>query len=221
MDDTSCNFCAAVVRNDCLRRNVCRRGYAHAPPLCRHRGAGDVAAQSIERAGGDSACSSDTPQTPPPAHGGTDVRRGALVTAYGGLFVGPLGHGWYELLDKVARRYWAPGSVRCIAAKIAADTICFGPVHVASFFGLMGLAAGESRTTVETRFREKFWPTLLAESVAWPAVQAINFWRVPVQHQLLVVNVVSLADCTFLSWVKHQQDIGRWRERLSGGPFGP
>ena len=38
---------------------------------------------------------------------------------------------------------------------------------------------------------------------------------------LLVANVVSLADCTFLSWVKHQQDIGRWRERLVGGPFGP
>jgi hypothetical protein len=62
---------------------------------------------------------------------------------------------------------------------------------------------------------------LAAESVAWPAVQAWNFWRVPVQHQLLVVNVVSLADCTFLSWVKHQQDILAWRERLKGGPFGP
>jgi len=179
-----------------------------------------VAAQSIEHSGSDSAGGSDAPQTPP-AQRGTDARRVALVTAYGGLFVGPLGHGWYELLDKVSRRYWAAGSVRCIAAKIVADTVCFGPVHVASFFGLMGLAAGEPRATLETRFREKFWPTLLAESVAWPAVQAWNFWRVPVQHQLLVVNVVSLADCTFLSWVKHQQDIGAWRERLKGGPFGP
>jgi hypothetical protein len=52
-------------------------------------------------------------------------------------------------------------------------------------------------------------------------VQGVNFWKVPVQHQLLVVNVVSLADCTFLSWVKHQQDVGRWRQLLAGGPFGP
>ena len=174
-----------------------------------------MAAQSIERSGDASAAQ------PAAAAGGTDARRVALVTAYGGLFVGPLGHGWYELLDRVTRRYWAAGTVRCIAAKIAADTVVFGPVHVASFFGLMGLAAGESRATVETRLRDKFWPTLVAESVAWPAVQALNFWRVPVQHQLLVVNVVSLADCTFLSWVKHQQDIGAWRERLRGGPFGP
>jgi hypothetical protein len=151
--------------------------------LLNRRGAGDVAAQSIEHSGSDSAGGSDAPQTPP-AQRSTDVRRVALVTAYGGLFVGPLGHGWYELLDKVTRRYWAAGSVRCIAAKIVADTVCFGPVrasvmniaaclradasalfitllqvHVASFFGLMGLAAGESRATLETRFREKFWPT--------------------------------------------------------------
>jgi hypothetical protein len=92
---------------------------------------------------------------------------------------------------------------------------------LAGFFGLMGLAAGETSAVISERFRDKFWPTLLAESVAWPAVQGVNFWKVPVQHQLLVVNVVSLADCTFLSWVKHQQDIGSWREMLRGGPYGP
>jgi hypothetical protein len=85
----------------------------------------------------------------------------------------------------------------------------------------MGLAAGEPRAVIAARFRDKYWPTLLAESVAWPVVQGVNFWKVPVQHQLLVVNVVSLADCTFLSWVKHQQDVGRWRQLLAGGPFGP
>lgn len=37
-----------------------------------------------------------------------------------------------------------------------------------------------------------------------PASQGFNFWLVPVRHQLLVVNIVSLADCTFLSFVKHQ-----------------
>ena len=204
----------------CAQRTPRHRRAAHARARAhpRRRGAGDVAAQSIERTGDAGGGGGAAPAAAP---GGTDARRVALVTAYGGLFVGPLGHAWYELLDRVTRRYWPAGSVRCIAAKIAADTVVFGPVHVASFFGLMGLAAGESRAAVETRLRDKFWPTLLAESVAWPAVQALNFWRVPVQHQLLVVNVVSLADCTFLSWVKHQQDIGAWRERLRGGPFGP
>ncbi len=207
-----------------------------------------MAAQQVEHVG--------EPRDAPGA--GVDTRRLALVTAYGGAFVGPLGHGWYELLDRVTTRIWAPGTPRCIAAKIAADTVVFGPIHVASacarrcaaapraaaplrrlrrapragacsravpdcagFFGLMGLAGGESQAVIAQRFRDKFWPTLLAESVAWPLVQGINFWRVPVQHQLLVVNVVSLADCTFLSWVKHQGDTGRWRQLLQGGPFGP
>ena len=48
--------------------------------------------------------------------------------------------------------------------------------------------------------------------------------------QLLAVNVVSLADCTFLSWVKHQgAESGAWQRLVKessglwdrSGPFGP
>jgi hypothetical protein len=104
------------------------------------RGTGDVVAQSVERGGGGecrsaAACSSDDgadAAASAPRDAATDVRRAALVTLYGGCFVGPLGHAWYELLERVATRVWAPGSPRCIAAKIAADTLVFGPIHVAS-----------------------------------------------------------------------------------------
>ncbi len=33
-----------------------------------------------------------------------------------------------------------------------------------------------------------FLPTLGGELAIWPAFQAVNFWRVPVQHQLLAVR---------------------------------
>lgn len=176
--------------------------------VLRGRGAGDVAAQRLER------------QTAEEPAGGADLRRVGLVTLYGGAFIGPLGHAWLEALELGTRRAGlASGSPRAIAAKLVADTMLFGPVHVASFFGLMGVVSGESTAVVSQRLRDKFWPTLLAESVGWPAVQAVNFAYVPVQHQLLVVNVVSLLDCTFLSWVKHH-DLGSGL--LQGaGPFGP
>jgi Mpv17 / PMP22 family len=45
-----------------------------------------------------------------------------------------------------------------------------------------------------------FWPTYLAEAAFWPGFQALNFLAVPVQHQLLAVNVACLADSTFLCW---------------------
>ena len=96
---------------------------AGSPRARRRRGAGDVVAQAIEQEPSAGAASGVE---------GTDVNRALLVTVYGGAFVGPLGHGWYELLERVTTRIWQAGSARCIAAKIAADTVVFGPIHVAS-----------------------------------------------------------------------------------------
>ena len=153
----------------------------------------------------------------------TDTRRAAMVTLYGGLFIGPLGHAWLLQLDRLTRRFCPGGGVRAIGAKIALDTVLFGPVHVGSWLGLMGLLSGESRERISRQLEDKFMPTLIAESLVWPAIQWVNFSRVPLQHQLMVVNVASLADCTFLSWVKHQQSLGygSWLGHLEGGPFGP
>ena len=204
-----------------------------APQLAPHarRGTGDVIAQRLEAT---PATERSTEQREPTAaspgytvEGQTDLRRVSLVTAYGFAVVGPLGHWWYEKLDTMCTRRWAQGTARLIGAKIVLDTVVFNPVHVSSWFGLMGLLSGDSMRTIADQFRDKFWPTLVAESVVWPAVQWINFWRVPVKHQLLVVNIVSLADCTALSWVKHADglgDLGRlqWmRDARSGFPFGP
>ena len=51
-------------------------------------------------------------------------------------------------------------------------------------------------------------PVFVAECAFWPAFQALNFWRVPVQHQLLTVNVACLLDAVFLNWAKNQDVRG-------------
>ena len=53
---------------------------------------------------------------------------------------------------------------------------------------------------VKHRIRQDFIPTFMAECLYWPFIQGFNFWKVPVKHQLLVVNTACLADSTFLSW---------------------
>ena len=57
---------------------------------------------------------------------------------------GPVGHIWYEVLDKAARRRFAPGTLKFIATKVVGDEILFGPVHVAGFFAFMTAAEGGS-----------------------------------------------------------------------------
>lgn len=53
---------------------------------------------------------------------------------------------------------------------------------------------------VKNRIQQDFIPTFAAECLYWPFIQGFNFWKVPVKHQLLVVNTACLADSTFLSW---------------------
>ena len=57
-------------------------------------------------------------------------------------------------------------------------------------------------------FKEKvakdFVPTYIAEMCFWPALQTVNFTRVPVAHQLLAVNCLTLVDASFLSWARCQ-----------------
>lgn len=39
-----------------------------------------------------------------------------------------------------------------------------------------------------------YWSALKSNWILWPAVQAINFKFVPLEHRVLVVNIVSLGE---------------------------
>ena len=43
---------------------------------------------------------------------------------------------------------------------------------------------------VAKRIRQDFIPTFAAECTYWPLIQGTNFYRVPVQHQLLVSSLL-------------------------------
>ncbi len=53
---------------------------------------------------------------------------------------------------------------------------------------------------VKDKLRSDFLSAYIAELAFWPAFQAVNFWKVPVRHQLLAVNLACLVDATFLCW---------------------
>lgn len=53
---------------------------------------------------------------------------------------------------------------------------------------------------VRHKLQQDFLPTMAAEVAIWPAYQAVNFARVPVQHQLLMCSIGTLFDSTFLCW---------------------
>ncbi|KAI3738107.1 hypothetical protein L2E82_28126 [Cichorium intybus] len=146
-------------------------------------------------------------------------RRVASTSLFGMAFVGPVGHFWYEGLDRFLRLklLYQPKSIRFVATKVALDGIIFGPVDLFVFFTYMGFASGKNVKQVKEDVKRDFLPALILEGGIWPIVQVANFRFVPVRYQLLYVNFFCLLDSCFLSWLEQQQDAAwkQWFKRVS------
>ncbi|XVE98164.1 hypothetical protein REPUB_Repub03eG0082300 [Reevesia pubescens] len=143
-------------------------------------------------------------------------KRVTITSMFGFGFVGPLGHFWYEGLDKFIklRLQLRPKSARFVATKVAMDGLIFGPFDLFVFFTYMGFSTGKSVAQVKEDVKRDFLPALILEGGVWPIVQVANFRYVPVRYQLLYVNIFCLLDSAFLSWIEQQKDAP-WKQRLS------
>ncbi|KAG1335089.1 protein Mpv17 [Cocos nucifera] len=143
-------------------------------------------------------------------------KRVAITSMFGFAFVGPVGHYWYEYLDRYirVRLQLQPKSLKFVAAKVAADGLLFGPLDLLIFFSYMGFASGRSVEQVKEDVKRDFLPALIVGGGVWPFVQVANFRFVPVRYQLLYVNFFCLLDSSFLSWIEQQGDAP-WKQWFS------
>lgn len=132
-------------------------------------------------------------------------------SSFGFAFVGPVGHYWYEYLDRFIRRRFQPNTFKFVASKVAADGFLFGPLDLLLFFSYVGLGQGRSVEQVKEDVKRDFIPALVLGGMIWPAVQIANFRFIPVRYQLLYVNLFCLLDSCFLSWIEQQGDAS-WKQ---------
>lgn len=175
-------------------------------------GLGDIAAQSISH----STAKHRLHISDPEQKFKINWKRVAITSTFGFGFVGPVGHLWYENLDRFIRLklQMQPNSLRFVGTKVAVDGLLFGPFDLLVFFTYMGFSTGKSATQVKEDLKRDFIPALILEGGAWPLMQAVNFRFVPVSHQLLYVNAFCLFDSAFLSWLEQQEDAP-WKQWFS------
>jgi protein Mpv17 len=65
------------------------------------------------------------------ADSGYDLRRAFLTALFGGTFVGPVGHFWYQAIDRWCKALIPKGGPAFIASKVLIDTAAMGPFYVA------------------------------------------------------------------------------------------
>ena len=104
---------------------------------------------------------------------------------------GPAATKWYQFLQ---RRINLPNHNATIAARVLADQTVFATTNLFCFLSTMAILEGSSP---KEKLKKSYFTGLKANWFVWPAVQAINFSIVPLQHRVLVVNIVSLGTFPF------------------------
>lgn len=94
---------------------------------------------------------------------------------------------WYGFLQRKIRIPSSPNLE--ILARVGVDQTVFASTNLFLFLSSMAIMEGSD----PKKKLEQSYTTALAKNwMVWPVVQATNFKFVPLEHRVLVVNVVSL-----------------------------
>jgi hypothetical protein len=116
------------------------------------------------------------------------------LSLYGFVVDGPIGHVWYQLLDRYVYPE-APTSNRAVLAKTAADQLVWGPAMTLIFFAFLKLLEG-SPDLIWSTIQERFWPVMIANYAIWcAAVHGMLQLSLLLLMRLLNVGLPLLASC--------------------------
>lgn len=85
-----------------------------------------------------------------------------------------------------------------VAAQIALDQGVFAPVMIGVFLSSMALLEGGKP---QDKLDKNYKNALTSNYMVWPAVQAVNFKYMPLEHRVLFVNVISIGWNCYLSYL--------------------
>lgn len=126
-----------------------------------------------------------------------DLARTGRMALYGGVVFGPAATTWYKLLQRHVNLKSANGTM---LARVACDQGLFAPTFIGIFLSSMALMEGGRPSD---KLAQAYLPALQANYMIWPAVQAVNFKFVPLQHRVLFVNVISIGWNCYLSFLNN------------------
>ncbi|CAF4784285.1 unnamed protein product [Pieris macdunnoughi] len=134
-----------------------------------------------------------------------DYARTIKFSSIGFCFGGPALRVWYGLLN---RHVGSTGKTVALK-KVFIDQAVFAPTFL--FFLLVGLGAlqGKSWDLIENDINTNYIDILKTNYYVWPWVQIVNFYYVPLQYQVLLVQGIALFWNTYLSYKTNRTKLSQ------------
>ena len=152
-------------------------------------GVGDVVCQKIERTlKGD-------PNRP------FDFKRNVRFSLFGAFGCGPLFHLHFT---KVLPWLVPNVDTKGLLLKVLIDQTAWASSFTCYIYFCLSKLEGKSNTEAVNNARNLLWPTLLTNWTVWPAVQLFNFKLVPIQYQMVVVQIVAIFWNAYISYMQNK-----------------
>ncbi|KAI9856108.1 MAG: Protein required for ethanol metabolism [Vezdaea acicularis] len=124
-----------------------------------------------------------------------NYQRTGRMALYGGAVFGPAATLWFRFLQNKIR---LPNKNAEIAARVAVDQCVFASTNMFVFLSSMAIMEG---TDPKEKLDKTYFAALKKNWMVWPIVQSVNFKLVPLEHRVLLVNVVSIGWNCYLSYI--------------------
>ncbi|XP_048005266.1 protein Mpv17 [Leguminivora glycinivorella] len=125
-----------------------------------------------------------------------DYRRTCQFASIGLFVGGPALRVWYGVLQKYIGKEGKTVAIK----KVFVDQAIFAPTFLFLILATVGTMQGKNWETVKSEIRRDYFDVLKTNYLIWPWVQLVNFYYVPLQYQVLIVQTVALFWNTYLSW---------------------
>jgi len=124
-----------------------------------------------------------------------EISRVGRFFLMGTCVVAPCIRSWYLVLEKIVT---AQGT-RAAFSKMVLDQAFFAPCFLVVFVTAASTLQGLSVQDIKANLAANYVDIVTTNWKIWPATQLLNFYLTPVQHRILVVNIVALFWNTYLA----------------------
>ncbi|XP_038208642.1 protein Mpv17 [Zerene cesonia] len=132
-----------------------------------------------------------------------DYSRTLKFSSIGFCFGGPALRVWYGLLN----RHVGSSGKTVAMKKVFVDQVVFAPTFLFSLLVALGTLQGKKWDAIQNDINANYFDILKTNYYIWPWVQLVNFYYVPLQYQVLVVQSVALFWNTYLSYKTNRKTL--------------